>query len=94
MKIQRYVIAGRSEECDCPWCGCPSYTGEKAWSLGDDRAGFCSRACAAGELEARLAECDLDPEDARPSFRPTTMNQLPARFVPSPDTWDPAANFE
>ena len=47
MKVIRYNISNRSEECDCPQCGSPLFIGDHAYQIAPDgEAGFCSGFCA------------------------------------------------
>lgn len=51
-KVERYTITGRSEECDCGYCGCPlsAYDRVCALMIDNDPIGqtFCSDRCADG----------------------------------------------
>lgn len=72
MKVIRYNISNRSEECQCPVCGFKLFVDDHAYQIAPDgEAGFCSGSCAkdhtsrlarAATLETAEAEADADLE--------------------------------
>ncbi len=44
--MPRYTVNGRAEEFDCPTCGAPVFTGERAWQDTPEEQPYCSAYCA------------------------------------------------